>query len=65
MASTEKDDPLLPFIRDASSVHCYDISTNQELLDYKNVNTMMIYTHALNKAGRNVRSPAGPSLINA
>ena len=35
----------------------YDICTIEELLGHKDVNTTMIYTHVLNKAGRGVRSP--------
>jgi len=35
----------------------YDIRTVQELLGHKDVRTMMIYTHVLNKGGRGVRSP--------
>jgi len=35
----------------------YDIRTIHELLGHKDVNTAMIYTHVLNKAGRGVRSP--------
>jgi len=35
----------------------YDIRTVQELLGHKDVRTMMIYTHVLNRGGRGVRSP--------
>lgn len=35
----------------------YDIRTVQELLGHRNVRTMMIYTHVLNRGGRGVRSP--------
>lgn len=36
----------------------YDIRTVQELLGHKDVTTMMIYTHVLNRGGRGVVSPA-------
>jgi integron integrase len=35
----------------------YDIRTVQELLGYKDVTTMMIYTHVMKKGGLGVRSP--------
>jgi site-specific recombinase XerD len=35
----------------------YDIRTIQELVGHKGVNTTMIYTHFLNKAGHGFRSP--------
>jgi site-specific recombinase XerD len=36
----------------------YDIRTVQELLGYNDLNTTMIYTHALNPGGKGVGSPA-------
>jgi integron integrase len=36
----------------------YDIRTVQELLGHKDVRTIMIYTHVLNRGGRGVKSPA-------
>jgi site-specific recombinase XerD len=37
----------------------YDIRTVQELSGHRDVATTMVYTHALNRGGRGVRSPAG------
>ncbi len=38
-------------------MHRYDIRTVQELLDHKNVQTTMIYTHVAIKNRLGVRSP--------
>ena len=47
-----------PLLREAPVGDGYDIRTIPELLGHKDVKTTMIYTHALNKRGRGVRSPA-------
>ncbi len=41
----------------------YDIRTIQELLGHVDVNTTMIYAHALNRSGRGVRSPLDGFLL--
>ena len=35
----------------------YDLPTTQELMGHKDVSTIMIYTHVLNKGGHGVSSP--------
>ena len=35
----------------------YDILTVQELLGHKDVKTIMVYTHVLNRGGKGVISP--------
>jgi hypothetical protein len=35
-----------------------DIRTIQELLDYRDVSTMVIYTHLLNRGGLGINNPA-------
>lgn len=55
------------FARLLTTGHCFatylvadghDIRMVQELLGHKAIRTMMIYTHVLNRSGRDVRSPA-------
>jgi integrase len=53
--------PAIPYgmpLRRIDSKRGYDIRTGQELLGHKDVRTMMIYTHVLNRGGRGVKSPA-------
>jgi site-specific recombinase XerD len=47
----------LAFLRYSSLQSGYGIRTGQELLDHKDVNTIMIYTHVLNRSGQAVASP--------
>jgi hypothetical protein len=42
-----------------------DIRTMQELLGHRDVHTIMIYTHVLNRGGRGVKSPADEPQVGA
>ncbi len=48
---------LLDRVRNKIRLEHYSIRTIQDLLRHKDVSTIMIYTHVLNKGGRAVRSP--------
>lgn len=62
-ASRDRERGDLPQLRQSFATHLweagYDIHTVHELSGRKDVSTTMIYTHARNRGGRGVVSPAG------